>query len=81
MTLEEDEKVDELGRAEDIVLGSLGYGEDAKILSFSVDSDSYRGEAQWSDGEKFDFNSPIEEMNELEKWAVKILIDHFSNSF
>ena len=49
--------LDEQTRAEDILLGSLGLGEDAHIIKIIDLEDSYRGIAVWSDGEEFEFES------------------------
>ena len=62
--------LDEQTRAEDILLGSLGLGEDAHILEISYTEDSYSGIAVWSDGEKFEFSSE-DELTDLERWALK----------
>lgn len=59
-------------RAEDILLGSLGLGEEARIVIVERTSDGYRGRAVWSDGEEFDFESE-EEPGELELWALEVL--------
>jgi len=60
-------------RAEDILLGGLGYGEDASIIKLERANDGYRGEGRWSDGEKFDFESEGE-LEELELWALEVLL-------
>jgi hypothetical protein len=63
----------ERNRAEDILLGSLGFGEDASILSVSVSDDGlYRGVGRWPDGDTFEFESD-EPAGELELWALKVL--------
>jgi hypothetical protein len=67
---ENDEGLDEVSRAEDVILGSLGFGEDAKIIEFRRDGEVYRGIASWSDGEQFEFETAVTEMSELELWAV-----------
>ena len=59
-------------RAEDILLGSLGIAEDARVLSVERTSTGYRGRAAWADGEEFDFESE-EELGELEMWALEVL--------
>ena len=59
-------------RAEDILLGSLGLDGDAKIISVESTSRGYRGIARWPDGEELPFQSD-EEVDELQRWALKIL--------
>jgi hypothetical protein len=68
-------KADELTptmRAEDILLGSLGYGEEAHIVSVLRTETGYRGVARWSDGEEFPFESD-DALDELELWALELL--------
>lgn len=67
-----DEFLSEKHRAEDILLGSLGFGEEAKIIEVKITSKGYRGIAQWKDGEKFDFEC-TEEVDDLQLWALNIL--------
>jgi hypothetical protein len=59
-------------RAEDILLGSLGFGEEARLLSIEHCKDGYRGTGVWSDGETFEFESD-DELSELETWALEVL--------
>ncbi len=59
-------------RAEDILLGALGIGEEAKIVCVERCDGGYRGRAVWPDGEEFDFASD-EEPTELEVWALGVL--------
>jgi len=61
-------------RAEDIILGSLGFGEEARVVSIERTSDGYTGIARWADGEEFPFESE-DEMDELTEWALQILLD------
>jgi hypothetical protein len=61
-------------RAEDILLGSLGYGEEARIVSVERTSEGYRGIGAWADGEQFPFESE-DEVDELTEWALKVLLD------
>jgi len=65
--------LDEKTRAEDIILGSLGYAEEASIVSIEVTKEGYCGQGIWSDGETFDFES-TEEIDDLEQWALSILV-------
>ena len=60
-------------RAEDILLGSLGLGEDASIVSIERQGIGYAGVAQWSDGDRFDFVYD-DELSELETWALKVVL-------
>jgi hypothetical protein len=64
--------LDERTRAEDIILGSLGFGEEATIISIEASNDGFRGQGRWSDGQTFEFASE-EELSELESWAIRIL--------
>lgn len=59
-------------RAEDIILGSIGLGDDAKLQWVKRTDDGFAGEAKWSDGEVFTFQSD-DEMTELEQWAIELL--------
>ena len=70
------EQIDENQRVEDILLGSLGYGEDARIVSIRHTSFGYEGVGKFSDGELFDFQSE-EELDELQVWALKIACAHY----
>ena len=63
----------ERNRAEDIILGSLGFCEDALIVSVSFTSTGfYKGVGRWADGETFEFESD-DAPSELEAWALKVL--------
>jgi hypothetical protein len=65
--------LDEKTRAEDILLGSLGFDSEAKIIEVKLTAQGYQGRGRWSDdNETFDFQSE-EEADELEKWAVGVL--------
>ena len=66
------EKITERQRAEDILLGVLGFGEDARLVSVERTAAGYRGRAAWSDGEEFSFESE-DPVDELQEWALKIL--------
>ena len=68
-----DDFLSERNRAEDIILGSLGFGEEATIVSIALTTEGlYRGTGKWPDGEPFEFESD-EQPGELESWALKIL--------
>lgn len=69
---ESDDFLDERTRAQDILLGALGFGEEAKILSVLKTECGYAGKGIWPDGEEFDFES-TDEPTELELWALDIL--------
>lgn len=60
-------------RAEDILLGSLGFGEEARIESIERTDSGYRGTGVWPDGERFDFESE-EQLEELDEWALSVLL-------
>lgn len=59
-------------RAADILLGSLGFGEDAELVSVERTPEGYRGIGQWSDGERFEFEND-EELDDLQLWALDII--------
>lgn len=59
-------------RAEDILLGSLGFGEEAKIVTIEKTPEGYRGVGVWPDGEQFQFEND-DELDELQLWALKVL--------
>ncbi len=67
-----DDFLDEVTRAQDILLGALGFGEEAKVLAVAKTECGYAGQGVWPDGEKFDFESS-DELSELELWALEIL--------
>ncbi len=60
-------------RAEDILLGSLGFGEEARIVSIETTADGYRGIGRWPDGEEFEFESD-DELDELQRWALEFVL-------
>ena len=64
--------LDERTRAEDILLGSLGFGEDARILHIQQTAKGYQGEGRFPDGELFQFESD-EELDALQRWALGVL--------
>lgn len=66
------EKFSERDRAEDILLGSLGFGEDARIVTVSVTGAGYSGIGRFGDGEEFDFEY-AEELDDLQRWALGVL--------
>jgi len=61
-------------RAEDIILGSLGFGEEARVLSIERTPEGYKGIGRWADGEEFPFESD-DELDELQEWALSILLE------
>lgn len=65
--------LDERTRAEDILLGSVGYGEDAQIVVLERTSSGYCGRGKFQDGEEFDFESDGE-LDSLEIWALEVLL-------
>lgn len=67
-----DDFLDERTRAQDILLGALGFGEEAKVITVSKTECGYSGKGAWPDGEEFDFES-TDEPSELELWALEIL--------
>lgn len=66
-------------RAEDIILGSLGFGEEARVVSIERTPEGYKGIGRWADGEEFNFESE-DEMDELTEWALRILLEPKSNA-
>lgn len=66
------EKLDRFTRAEDILLGALGYDESASILEVHATDHGYAGSGRYSDGETFDFES-TEELQSLEMWALDVM--------
>ena len=65
--------LDEDTRAEDIILGALGYGEDAKIISLELGTEGYSGVGAFGDGEEFGFESEFE-LDALQRWAVGVVL-------
>ena len=68
-----DDFLQEKTRAEDILLGSLGFGEEAHIDKISRTESGYRGVGHWLDGETFEFESE-DELDELQSWALNVLL-------
>lgn len=66
---------DDRSRAEDVLLGSLGFGEEAQLLKIERCGDGYRGNATWPDGETFEFQSE-EIVTDLERWALSVLLSN-----
>ena len=60
-------------RAEDILLGSLGFGEDARMVSIERTDNGYRGTGLWGDGSKFSFESD-DELDGLQLWALEFVL-------
>ncbi len=67
-----DDFLSEKIRAEDIILGSLGFDEDAKIVSIEKLDHGFKGTGKWSSGEEFNFVSD-DSLSELEEWALTVL--------
>lgn len=67
-----DDCLSERVRAEDIILGTLGFDNDARIIKIKRSGDKFEGMASWPDGEQFKFESE-DELSELEIWALTIL--------
>lgn len=64
-------------RAIDILLGSLGFAEEAELLSVERAPEGYAGVLKFSDGEQISFRSE-EPLGELEEWALHILLDELA---
>ena len=76
----EDDFLSEKNRAEDILLGALGYGEGAHIISIErvapdnlTSTCSFKGKGRYDDGEEFDFESDFD-LSELDVWALGVLL-------
>lgn len=61
-------------RAEDIILGSQGFGESARIIEIVKTPCGYKGKLQWQDGDQAEFESVSDQISDLEKWALDILV-------
>lgn len=61
-------------RAEDIILGALGYGEEARIVSIQRTPHGFSGIGKWADGEQFSFEND-DELDELTEWALGIVLE------
>ncbi len=68
-----DDFLEEKIRAEDILLGSIGFGEEARITFLERTDAGYRGRGKFADGEEFEFESD-EELDALEVWALGVLL-------
>jgi hypothetical protein len=66
-------------RAEDIILGSLGYGEEGRIVSIERTPEGFKGIGRWADGEEFSFHNE-DEIDELTEWALGILFEAASKA-
>ena len=66
------EEFSELSRAEDILLGSMGYGEGAKLANVTIAGDQITLHGEFSDGEAFSADID-QELSDLEHWALNIL--------
>jgi hypothetical protein len=64
--------LDERQRAEDILLGSLGYGSEARVVSLSASTTGYKGIGSWPDGESFEFESEGE-LDSFQHWALGVM--------
>jgi hypothetical protein len=70
--MKKDDDLSPQARAEDILLGSLGFGEDAKIITVEQTDRGYRGVGVWPDGEQFQFEND-DELDDLQVWALRLL--------
>ena len=68
------EKLDRLTRAEDILLGALGYDAPASIVEVHKTNHGYAGCGRYEDGERFEFES-TEDLQSLEIWALEVMAD------
>jgi hypothetical protein len=60
-------------RAEDIILGSLGFGGEATIISIRGTENGFSGLVRWAEGDESSFESD-DELSELERWALRVLL-------
>lgn len=65
--------LDPLVRAEDIILGALGFGEAASLVSIFQNNDGYTGIARFDDGEEVEFQSDGE-VSDVERWAIEVIL-------
>lgn len=72
---QKDEVANPIARAEDILLGGLGFGSEAKIIEVRLKADHFSGTGCWQDGEEFTFESE-EKATDLELWAIETLTKH-----
>ena len=69
--------LDERVRAEDIILGSCGFGEDAELLTLEVSTSSLVIHGRWrDDGDEFEHVEELDELDDLQRWAVGVLKQH-----
>ena len=73
-----DDFLNERTRAEDIILGALGFDSDATIVSVTINDEGFTGTGAWSDGEEFEFESD-DEPTDIERWALEILTKETGN--
>lgn len=64
--------LDHRTRAEDILLGSLGFDQEASIISIRRGTIGYSGIGRWEDGETFEFESDSP-LTTLEEWAISMV--------
>jgi len=67
-----DSWLSERQRAEDIILGGLGFGEDVTILEIKNSTFGFKGKAMYRDGSRIDIRND-DQLSELEIWALTIL--------
>ena len=71
--MKDNDELSELSRAEDILLGALGYSDDAKLEEVHLTEHEITLHGIFlSDGEKFVVNYDCE-CGALEEWAIEIL--------
>ncbi len=68
-----EEFLSERNRAEDILLGGLGYAEDASIVSIQRGAEGFKGIGKFSDGVEFEFSCD-DELDELQQWALVVFL-------
>ena len=71
--MKESDELSEISRAEDILLGALGFSDDAKLNKVSLTGDEITLHGIFhSDGEAFRVNYDCER-GHLEDWAIAVL--------
>ncbi|MBX7138443.1 MAG: hypothetical protein K1X83_10715 [Oligoflexia bacterium] len=73
VTSSENLLLDDRTRAEDILLGSLGFDDGSSIVTLNVTDSGYSGTGRWADGEHFEFECD-EELDGLQRWALEVFL-------
>lgn len=68
-----DDFLNERSRAEDIILGGLGFGEEVTIIEIQKTSQGFQGVARDKESDEYPFESE-DEVTDLEQWALSVLL-------